>query len=119
MNTIFAFLLTIVLLAVVDFPWLSLIGGPYMDAIRRIQGGAKPVVRYFPAFLVYVALAFLVRKTETIQEAFLVGAATYAVYDFTVMALFKDYPLSLAISDTLWGGVLFAITRFLLDKFRL
>jgi uncharacterized membrane protein len=86
-----------------------------METVQRIQGGAKPVIRYLPAIITYVAIAFLVRKTKSVQEAFLTGMAAYAIYDFTVMALFKDYPLSLAIGDTIWGGVLFAIVRYLLD----
>jgi uncharacterized membrane protein len=54
-----------------------------------------------------------------VQEAFLVGSATYAIYDFTVMALFKDYPLYLALGDTLWGGILFATVRYILDRFKI
>ena len=46
-------------------------------------------------------------------------AAVYAVYDFTVMAIFKDYPLYLALGDTLWGGILFTGVRYLADKFDL
>ncbi len=45
------------------------------------------------------------------------GAATYAVYDFTNLATLKNYDFSFAVVDTLWGGVLFAIVRFLLNRF--
>jgi uncharacterized membrane protein len=55
-------------------------------------------------------------KERTLWGAFSTGAATYAVYDFTVMALFKDYPLMLGVADTLWGGVLFTAARVVLDK---
>jgi uncharacterized membrane protein len=54
-----------------------------------------------------------------LKDAFLTGAAVYAVYDFTVMAVFKDYPLYLALGDTLWGGILFTGVRYLADKFDL
>jgi uncharacterized membrane protein len=115
MNPTVSFILTVVIAVLVDIPWLSFIGGTYMETVQRLQGGAKPVVRYLPAALVYVAIAFLVRKTKSIQEAFLTGMAAYAIYDFTVMTIFKDYPLHLAVADTIWGGVLFATTRWLLD----
>jgi uncharacterized membrane protein len=115
MNPTIAFIITMVIAMLIDVPWLSLIGGSYMDTVQRIQGGAKPIIRYFPAIVTYIAIAFLVRKTKNVQEAFLTGMAAYAIYDFTVMALFKDYPLHLAIGDTLWGGILFAATRYILD----
>jgi uncharacterized membrane protein len=108
MNAVAAFFATMGLLMLVDMPWLFFIGGAYGDAVQRIQGGRPMVVRFFAALPVYVALAFLVRRMESIKDAFMTGAATYAVYDFTVMTVFKDYPLSLAVGDTVWGGILFA-----------
>ena len=75
------------------------------------------VMRFGPALVVYVALAYLVYQVKTVQEAALLGAATYAVYDFTSMALLKKYELNVAIADTLWGGALFAIVFTLLKRF--
>jgi uncharacterized membrane protein len=49
------------------------------------------------------------------QHGFL-GAATYAVYDFTNLAIFEKYNLYLAIADTIWGGVLMATVRYLLNQ---
>jgi uncharacterized membrane protein len=44
------------------------------------------------------------------------GAAVYAVYDFTNLAMFKNYTLSFALMDTLWGGALFALVRYALNR---
>ena len=103
------------LLALIDLPWLFLIGESAQKMVTRIQGSAI-TLRFIPAFIVYLALAYLVTKTENPMEAFKVGVATYAVYDFTNLALFKDYTLSFALMDTLWGGVLLSLTRFALDR---
>ena len=83
--------------------------------VTRIQG-SEISLRYIPALVVYLALAYLVTKTESPEEAFKVGVATYAVYDFTNLALFKHYTLSFAIMDTLWGGILLGLTRFALGR---
>lgn len=83
--------------------------------VVRIQG-SEISLRYIPALIVYLALAYLVTKTENPLEAFKVGMATYAVYDFTNLALFKNYTLSFAILDTLWGGILMALVRFALGR---
>jgi uncharacterized membrane protein len=70
-----------------------------------------------PGIVVYAALAYLLLKAKSAEEAFWLGASTYAVYDFTVLAVFKDYPLYLAVGDTLWGGTLFAIVYTLKSFF--
>jgi hypothetical protein len=64
------------------------------------------------------ALAYLALKTTSLKDAFLTGAAVYAVYDFTLMTVFKDYNLGMAVADTLWGGTLFTMTRYVLDRFK-
>jgi len=33
------------------------------------------------------------------------------VYDFTSLSLLKKYSPTIAVADTLWGGVLFAIVK--------
>ena len=105
-----------VLLVLIDLPWL-MVSGPYVkDMVQRIQGSPLRI-SYIPAAVVYAAMAYLVLQTKTPLEAFYVGAATYAVYDFTNLATLKNYDASFAIVDTLWGGILFALVRFVLNRF--
>jgi len=106
---------TILLLALVDLPWLLFIGETAQKLIFRIQGSDLSL-RYAPAFVVYIALAYLVLQVETPLEAFKMGVATYAVYDFTNLAMFKNYTLSFALMDSLWGGILFATVRYALNR---
>lgn len=113
------FLIALVLIPVIDAPWLYLqstaIGGLRM--FEKIQG--SPVsMRLLPAVVVYIALAFLLLQQTNVLQAALSGAATYAVYDFTNLAVFKDYTLQFAVLDTLWGGVLFAAAFLALNKIR-
>lgn len=105
----------ILLLALVDLPWLLLIGETAQKLVLRIQG-SDLTLRYAPALIVYVALAYLVLQVETPMEAFKMGVATYAVYDFTNLAMFKNYTLSFALMDSLWGGILFATVRYALNR---
>ena len=103
------YLTYIVLLALFDIPWLLTIGSSYAKTITSIQGGSPPEYRMMGALPVYLGLAYLLMYAKTVEQAFLIGAASYAVYDFTVYALMKKYPLWLALADTLWGGILFSI----------
>lgn len=64
----------------------------------------------------YLALAFLLLQMKTAQEAFYVGAATYAVYDFTNLATLKNYDVRFALADSLWGGILFYLGFTVVEK---
>jgi uncharacterized membrane protein len=103
-----------VLLLLVDLPWLF-VSSPYVQTmIQKIQGSALEM-RYFTAIPVYIALAYLIHLAEKPMDAFWIGASTYAVYDFTNLSTLKNYSFNFALVDTLWGGVLFAITRTILN----
>jgi len=75
-------------------------------------------MRFWAAPIVYVALAYLLVQMKSLKQAAASGMAVYAVYDFTNLLTFKDYTLSFAIQDTLWGGVLFAIAYSVLEAVR-
>jgi len=108
-------LFAIPLFLAVDAVWLLTAGKYAVGMTERIQG--SPVtMRLGPAFVVYVALAYLIYQVSSVQDAALLGAATYAVYDFTSMAILKKYELGMAAADTLWGGALFAIVFTLLKR---
>jgi uncharacterized membrane protein len=118
MNATGRLILVAVAMVILDLPWLTFIGGDYNAAVQKIQGGKEVRMRPIAGVVVYPALAFLALRTSSLRDAFLTGAAVYAVYDFTVLAVFKDYPLYLAIGDTLWGGILFSAVYFLRQTFK-
>jgi hypothetical protein len=96
---------------VCDLPWLYTVGPWTRQMVQRIQGGAPFQMRWEAAPPVYLALAYLLTKAGSTLDAFLIGLATYAVYDFTNLATLAKYELSFAVADSLWGGTLFAIVR--------
>lgn len=107
-------LLAFFILLALDLPWLYIQSERSQEIIKNISGSFK--VRSWAAIPVYLALAYLLLQQTSMKGAFLSGLAVYAVYDFTTLALFKDYPLSFALMDTLWGGVLFASAYWLLHR---
>ena len=119
MNATGKLLLIAVAMVFLDLPWLLLINGQYNAAIQTIQGGRNVRMRPIAGLVVYPALAYLALHTTSLKDAFITGACVYAVYDFTVFAAFKDYPLYLALGDTLWGGLLFSAVFMLREHFKL
>lgn len=94
----------------IDIPYLMLIASKsFKPMIQSIQGSAVEF-RMWAAVPVYLALAYLITLADSPLKAAAMGGATYAVYDFTNLATLKNYTLSFAIQDTLWGAILFGIT---------
>jgi uncharacterized membrane protein len=106
------------IILVLDTLYLSTIGGkPFLKMVENIQKKSA-VMDYLSAAVVYLLMIigfnyFVVQKRFSNTEAFLFGVLLYGVFDFTNMALFSDYKLTIAIQDTLWGGVLFYLTNVL------
>lgn len=112
-------LLIALVMVLVDIPWLWYIGDKFSTMVSKIQGGRPMDARLFAAIPVYLAMAFLLTRASDMKDAFLIGACTYAVYDFTCMTIFKDYDLSVAVMDSVWGGTLFSISYYLGKQFKL
>jgi uncharacterized membrane protein len=43
----------------------------------------------------------------------LFGFSVYGVYDMTTLAVFKKWDIKLAIIDMVWGGFLFAFSKYM------
>ena len=97
-----------VLIGVLDIPWLYSVQ-PWASRVFQGVQGSPLAMRLWPAVIVYLALGYLLTLARTPAGAAALGAAVYAVYDFTNLATLKKYPVEFAIADTLWGGTLMAI----------
>jgi uncharacterized membrane protein len=109
MKGVIAFILLILL----DLPWLFLQSGASKKIIEKISGSFN--IRLWAAIPVYIALAYILLLQTSVLGAFLTGISVYAVYDFTTLALFKEYPVWFAVMDTVWGGILMASSYSILQ----
>lgn len=112
------YIIAFFVLILIDIPWLTLQMSTATTMFTKIQGSRSLAMRLWAAPIVYVALAYLLVQMKSLKQAAASGMAVYAVYDFTNLLTFKDYTLSFAIQDTLWGGVLFAIAYSVLEALR-
>ena len=111
-------LIATALIPILDAPWLWYQTSASRGMFTAIQGGSPLVMRLWPAIVVYIALAYLLLQQTSVLGAALSGSAVYAVYDFTNLVVFKNYTVSFAIQDSIWGGVLFAAAYAALEKIR-
>ena len=116
------YLLTAIIFVILDGTYLNLIKGYFNKQVKSIQG-SDIQINVVATGLVYVILIyglnyFIIRKNKSIQEAALLGFFTYAVYEFTNLALFKNWSITTVIIDTLWGGILFGLTTAIVYKLK-
>ena len=121
MNKINILLFSAVILLSLDFIYLNLTKSVFKTQVFKIQHGVMNV-KLIPAILCYFFLViglnyFILQSHRTILEAFLLGFIIYGVFDSTNLAIFKNYEWNVAIMDTVWGGVLFALTTWIIYTF--
>ena len=118
----YLFLVSAILFVALDFVYLNLIKGIFLKQIQSIQG--EPVkVNLLGVVLCYIFLIiginyFIIEPNKSVSDAFLLGLVIYGVYETTNYALFKNWSATILIIDTLWGGILFATTTFIINKLR-
>ena len=86
--------------------------------MRLDHGGLLPVwwaIAIIYALFAIATVTFVVPLSQgSLLSAFFYGAALglviYGVYDFTCVAIFKDWPVMMAFVDWLWGTILCAFS---------
>ena len=121
MNNINILLSSAAILLALDFIYLNTTKSIFEKQVFKIQHITMNV-KLFPAILCYILLViglnyFILQKQGTILEAFLLGFIIYGVFDCTNLAIFQKYNWNVAIMDMVWGGILFALTTWIVYTF--
>lgn len=105
-----------IILLVLDAVFVYLMTPIFSSQIFDVQ--RSPLhINPFGAILCYVFLIFalnyfILRKHNSVLDAFLLGIVIYGVYETTSFALLRKWRLKTVVIDTLWGGILFALTTY-------
>ena len=104
-----------------DSIYLSSIGGSlFSKMVRNIQKEDMKIDMYGVIgsyiLLVLVLYKFIIMERRSPSDAFILGLCVYGVFDFTNIAIFKNYKWIAAIVDTLWGGILFYTATYITYK---
>jgi uncharacterized membrane protein len=111
--------ITVILLAL-DFMYITTTRNMFEIQIADVQRVAlqiRPLGGVLCYFLLVIGLYyFIVREHRPVFDAFLLGLVIYGVYETTSYALLKKWKWNIVLMDTLWGGILFALTTFVTYK---
>ena len=121
MSVITLYLATFAIFLLVDFLGLGVVVKPVFD--RQIGHLLLENFRLLPAFFFYaffvgvliwfVSLPALAQDKGLLWVAFnaaLLGAAAYGTYEFTSLAIMKDWTWNMVITDMIWGTTLTAVS---------
>jgi uncharacterized membrane protein len=116
-------LISAIIFVVTDFIYLNIIKNYFFKQIKSVQG-IEPKVNVLGVVICYIFLIvginyFIIKPRKSVKEAFLLGLVIYGVYETTNYALFKNWSIITVFIDTLWGGVLFALTTYIVNLLRM
>ena len=106
-----------VVLLSLDSVYLHITKNYFKDMVKDIQK-APLSARIFPLILCYVFLLFalyyfIIEPKRNVHDAFLLGFCMYAMFETINYGLFKNWRVLPVIFDSLWGGILFALTTYI------
>jgi len=109
-----------ILLVVIDSIYIGIVGQKFGKMIEKIQGGKPMVFNMLGAIIAYVFLiiglyVFIIKEKQPIWKAFVLGLVIYGVYEGTNYAIIQEWKPWAVVLDTLWGGILFAITTKIIN----
>jgi len=118
----FLMLVSAIVFISIDFVYLSLFKSYFNNQIQSIQG-SQIQINLLGAAICYIFLVvginyFIIKPKKSVSDAFLLGLVIYGVYETTNYSLFKKWSILTVIIDTLWGGVLFALTTYIVNILR-
>jgi uncharacterized membrane protein len=115
----FLMLISAIVFITTDFIYLNIIKKYFLNQIKQVQG-SDPKVNFLGVALCYIFLIaginyFIIKPRKSVNDAFLLGLVIYGVFETTNYALFKNWSIITVIIDTLWGGLLFASTTYIVN----
>lgn len=115
-------LVSAIIFVAIDFVYLNMIKSYFEKQIQTVQGSAVQI-NFLGAAICYIFLIvglnyFIIKPHKNISEAFLLGIVIYGVYETTNYALLKKWSFLTVFMDTLWGGILFATTTYIVNLLR-
>jgi uncharacterized membrane protein len=109
--------LSTLVLLILDFTFIYLIMASYCKMVTDVQGSPLRFNIYggFACYILIISSLyyFILRTRRPVKDAFLLGLFIYGILESTNYAILKKWDAIIAITDTIWGGVLYAGTTYI------
>jgi len=108
------FIITGIVLIILDFIYLTTFRGFFNNMVQSIQG-TKIKFKFTGAIICYLLIIyglnyFIIDTKKSFKDAFILGIFVYGVYETTSYTILDKWSMKAVMLDTLWGGILFSLT---------
>lgn len=118
MELIYKTLIFASVMLAIDIPWITFVMSRLYKNVFSIK------INIFAAFIAYLCMIltypFIISKFNSLEEqikvSIVLGLATFGTYGFTLAAIYNKYPFFIAITETIWGIVLYSVTTIITYK---
>ena len=119
----YSLLVSAIVFVCLDAVYLNLTKDYFNKQVQSVQG-TKIQFNLLAALICYIFLIyglnyFIIKPKRSVSDAFLLGLIIYGTYETTNWAIFSKWSPLTVIMDTLWGGILFALTTTIVQFLRL
>lgn len=103
-----------------DSIYLHTISNYFMNLVKDIQGSKLEINIYGALFcyicIIFMLYYFIIKEKKSVKDAFLLGLCTYGIFEFTNMAIFTRWSSYIIYVDIIWGGILYALTTYIIQN---
>ena len=114
----------------IDSIWISFVASPWMKkAVPHLMTPSPNLLAALAFYLIYLSALIYLIITPALShkigyqtlalQSFVFGFAAYATYDLTNLAVMKGYPLTMALADMFWGGLVTMLTALIIYRFNI
>jgi len=120
MYSLYLIATTFIVLVLIDSIYLNIIKDIFKKQILTIQGSPMKI-NLLGGLLTYIFIVaglyyFIIMRNRSPKDAFILGLVVYGVYELTNYTLLSKWSPKIVAMDTIWGGILFALTTYIINK---
>ncbi len=115
---------SVIILTILDAIYLKTFSTHFKQQVLDIQQSPMEF-RWVPTIICYITIIFGINyfilqtdkdKNQKVIDAVLLGLFAYTIFETTNMAIFKDWNIKSVLIDSIWGGILFGLTTFIITN---
>ena len=114
MNTIYQILTFATIVLLFDIPFITYVMKPMYQKIGLANN--TKIIFALCAYILMI-LSWLLIKGDLFNAA-LAGLVIYGVYAFTLGAILPTYTLSMALTEIIWGTMLYTFATYIINKLK-
>lgn len=121
MNVNYTVILKIgIIILLLDFLYMQIIYKNFNKLIVSVQNSdiklniTGAILCYL--LIIFMLYYFIIKEDKPILDAFILGFCTYGIYETTNLSLLNKWDINITLIDTIWGGILYALTTYIIKN---